>query len=348
MKIHLLMTCLLTDHRIQPTGYYQVEESDKLEQVLSTLESLRSIEFSSSEIRITMDAPYEQHRELLRECVQEWHPRANVSESRLETFLDWSEAVARIPSDVDWVLLMANHDHVFVNRDAKGFHRYLESLLEEGISEIAHVSHWTEALGWRVLKFEGSRPPGLGLCFQSESTIGTVAVRLSEFRSWFEVDFTEGSKFVRPDNPFGPSVQVRNEKQALPMEEFFRHLDGYGHVGLDATYASTLRPKVFLTKGIPVIKDYVFGNPGEPDVDLLVTPSFYSDMKVDEPHSLSNLLFLATAYRVRLKILYGLLLAAKGSPVSICLAVASIGFSRGFWCSLSAPLLTLLFAGRAK
>jgi hypothetical protein len=342
MKIHLLMTCFITDSRIQPSGYYQVDEVDKFSQVLSTLNSLRKITFSSSEIRIALDVTYEEREAALRNAAVAWHPDADYSSTRLDDFDGWRSAVSRIPSDTDWVLIMANHDHVFVQQDSTQFLNYLELVKTEGLSSIAHISHWTEALGWRALKIDGDRPEGLALCFLSPETIGTVAVQLRELQTWFAEDFTLGTKFVRPDNPFGPSVMVSNTNQSLPMVEFFRHLDGYGHIGLTAKYASQLPANASFTEGKLRTREYALGNLGQEGIDLLQTPNFYVARQADPLEDVRNLIYLATAFRVRFKVVYSLLKATRASTSVKALAVLQAVAHRQFWKSLVGPLQTML------
>lgn len=336
------MTCFITDSRIQPTGYYQVDEVDKFSQVLSTLNSLRKITFSSSEIRIALDYPYEEREAALRYAAEAWHPHADYSPTRLEDFDGWRSAISRIPVDTDWVLIMANHDHVFVQQDSTQFLNYLGLVKTEGLSSIAHISHWTEALGWRALKIDRDRPEGLALWFPSSETIGTVAVQLRELQAWFAEDFTLGTKFVRPDNPFGPSVRVSNTNQSLPLVEFFRHLDGYGHIGLTAEYASQLPPNASFANGQLITREYALGNLGQEGVDLLQTPSFYVTRPVDSFEEVRNLIYLATAFRVRFKVVCSLLKATRASTRVKALAVFQALAHRQFWKSFVGPLHTLL------
>jgi hypothetical protein len=342
MKIHLLMTCFITDSRIQPSGYYQIEEADKISQVLSTLNSLRKIKFSSSEIRIALDYPYEEHQTILRAAAEVWHPEADFFSTRLEDFEGWRAAIGRIPSDTEWVLIMANHDHVFIQEDSVQLVNYLELVWSEGVSTIAHISHWTEALGWRSLKSNPSRPKGLGLWFLSSETIGTVAVQLGELKSWFAEDFTLGAKFVRPDNPFGPSVTVSNSNQSLPMVEFFRHLDGYGHVGLTAQYASYLATNSAITQGKLITREYLFGNLSQGAADLLQTPNFYVARPIDSLEEIRNLIYLATAYRVRFRAISCLINGVE-APMSVkARAIFRAILHPQFWKSLVGPVLARL------
>lgn len=341
------MTCFITDSRIQPNGYYQVEEVDKFGQVLSTLNSLRKINFSSSEIRIALDYPYAGHHKILSSAAKDWHPNADYFSTRLEDFEGWQAAIGRIPSDTDWVLLMANHDHVFVQPDSVQFLNYLELVGAEGVSSVAHISHWTEALGWRALRIGRGRPEGLGLWFSSSETIGTVAVQLSELKGWFAEDFTMGEKFVRPDNPFGPSVTVSNPNQSLPMVEFFRHLDGYGHIGLTALHASQLPSNTSLNQGNLVTRDYVSGNLGQEAVDLLETPRFYVSRHLDSLDEIRNLIYLATAFRVRCNVITYLLGATQASTTVKATAILRAIRHPQFWKSLVGPIVTYL-KGRFK
>jgi hypothetical protein len=347
MKIHLLMTCYITDSRIQPAGYYQIEETDKFSQVLSTLQSLRAIKFSSSEIRITLDQGYSENREKLKALAKQWHPDAQYFENRLEDFQGWKLAIDRIPADTDWVLLMANHDHVFVQQDSRQFFSYLERVQGENVSSIAHVSHWTEALGWRAIKRDQNRKDGLELWFRSTETIGTVAVRLDEIQSWFLDDFTKGSRLVRPDNPFGPSVKVSNRNHSLPMVEFFRHLDGYGHVGLTADHASALRSNVVYRNGEIEERAYQFGNLDQDGTELLRTPKFYEAGHADKLDEIRNLLYLTTAYRVRLKVLGALMGNTNASLNVKARACLSTLISAEFWSSMWAPIASVM-AKRSK
>lgn len=342
MKIHLLMTCFLTESAIQADGYYGSEPlQDKLLQLLSTLHTLRKIPFDSLDFRISLDSRYQPHAGDLKDAIHRWFPNAKEIEGRLEDYSGWKSAVASIPHDIDWVLLMANHDHVFLGERHEEFFSYLEGLSAIGGYEIAHISHWTEALGWQATKASKANLPGFQLEFFSGETIGTVAVRRATLEGWFREDFTEGKKFVRPDNPFGPSVRFAPQRQSLPMKEFFRHLDGYGHVGLSAPFASTLMPCVTMSGKVIETREYRFGNIGESEIDLLRTPTFYPKF-FGSKNEISNLLYLATGYRVRTQVVQTILRlskVAKSDKTAILLALIS---SPRFWRSAFGPVRSLI------
>ena len=111
-----------------------------------------------------------------------------------------------------------------------------------------------------------------------------------------------GHKIVRPDNPFGPSVPLKNILELTPSTELFRHLDGYGHVGIPPGVAGAFRScctidnmKINHTNWN--YGDFHLGKNGElPDIPKLT--------KSKELIKIINLVLLARAYRVCFKNIY--------------------------------------------
>jgi hypothetical protein len=126
------------------------------------------------------------------------------------------------------------------------------------------------------------------------------------FKEWWQSDFTNGKKFVRPDNPFGPSVSFISAPVYIPNREFFRHLDGYGHVGIKSKSASSLAPCCVM-KGSEIIhKTWTSGflYKGETLADLPITP--FSNVLNDFRQN-RELILLATSYKTNLRNIRGLL-----------------------------------------
>lgn len=343
VPVHLLMSCFITDVPIQGPAYYGAADSqpDKLAQLLTTVHSLRELRFESSSIYLELDEGFEARATLVGQAVSRWMPdKAYYSKKRLSQFSQWQSALGRI-EDSGWILLMNNHDHPFVSQYVAEWEAFLEEL-DNSDANFAYVSHWPEAMGWRRLKVSKWATSGLALGFFDSETIGTVLVRTAYLKSLFERDFTEGKPFVRPDNPFGPNLTFERQFIPVPKVEFFRHLDGYGHVGLNLRMASTLRNQVVLSGMKWAIDPWRYASDlDDENADLVSSVRHYSAPGVGsnalELMSLTGLLYLATSSRVRFRVLANLVASSQGSLLTKFVACVRMLSFEHFWQSLLAP-----------
>lgn len=297
---------------------------------------MSNLGFSQKTIGISLDGPYAEYGEFFQRELEKNYSGATYLPGRLSDFASWKKAVMALTGD--WTLLACNHDHAFVSKvqEWQGF----LTLLDASPYNLAHISHWTEALGWHSLEWKSSEAVGLELGFQASETIGTALFRTTFLQECFAHDFTDGAKFVRPDNPFGPHMTFRQSRVVVPQTEFFRHLDGYGHVGLDASFASALRPQWRIgERGLEQHPWKIAKDPSQPG-DLLSLGDVYtlgdSSPKWTE-NQVRNLSYLATRYRVRLSTLLPLLRALSSWPKTLR-ALTNCFSDPVFWKSAFAPV----------
>lgn len=343
VPVHLLMSCFITDVPIQSTDYYGTPSSqpDKLAQLLTTIHSLRELRFQSSSVYVELDQGFEGQYSHVDRAVSTWLPESTYySKSRLAQFGEWQAALGRL-EDSGWILLMNNHDHPFVSEYVDEWEAFLEEL-DSSTVNLAHISHWPEVMGWRRMKVNQDVQSGLSLGFIDDETIGTVLVRTAFLKHLFETDFTEGKRFVRPDNPFGPNLKFEKQFIPVPKVEFFRHLDGYGHVGLNLRMASALRNQIVISGGEWKLDPWRYAaDVRDKRADLVASARYYATpkagAKTDDLNVLTGSLYMAVGSRVRFKLLANLVSSARVSALTKLVACARLLTFKHFWVSLVAP-----------
>lgn len=332
-KIHLLISVYLTNTDLHSKSMYSSNISpnqNKAEQFLSTLHSLKKINFSSADIYFELSEDYEQYKKLIIQQIRSNIPNAAVHLNRLSDYKSWKIASDAVPLESDIVLLKSNHDHVFLPDNAESFYQYLTNLLSYGTDYYGDITHWPESIG-NVRGRQWEITPNKNAMYsvtECNEAIGTCVISPTFFASWWQKDFTEGSKIVRPDNPFGPGVKFKTTKRIVPTEEFFRHLDGYSHVGVKAPISASIRACCHIQSNRINHTDWTFGNflTNKNDRDLPVQVKKYA---VNPISTLINQILLASAYKVNLKNIYYISKANeyKGGKLSIvCLVLCLINY----------------------
>jgi hypothetical protein len=305
IPVHFLFSVYITDKRLTPVGYYkETGPTNKLDQLVTSLTTISKLTPYSADIRIKLDDSYKAQAPSIETLVHNlYSEKLSYSQHRLEKFNDWQAAISLIPSETEWILLSNNHDHAYINESVNEWHDFIE-ILTESDYQIAHISHWTEALGWSRIRVGHLSYIGRHLYYNDSTTIGTILIRKTFFQNCFNSDFTLGSLFVRPDNPFGPTLRFKQTQVLIPDTEFFRHLDGYGHVGLVDTYSSSLRSSSEFIQGRNLVFPWSYGlDPFETKkTDLLRLPRVYSDARNENNSCGPNLLYLSTRYRFRFRV----------------------------------------------
>ena len=300
------MSVYLTDTPLSETGFYGSNISptqNKVEQFLSTIHSLRNIQFNTAEIYFEVSSEYSTFVDLICENIKLYIPSAKIYTKRLEFFLDWQKASINIPEDTEIVLLKNNHDHVFTHSDSSVFFKFINDLNSFSKEYVGEISHWPESIGnlrsgkWKKFKND------YYFVTSATKTIGTCLIRPDFFKSWWTKDFTGGSRIVRPDNPFGPWVEFEPISRIVPTCEFFRHLDGYGYAKVKAPIASPLRACCSVEGNFVKHLDWVKGNyfHSRKKIDLPMEPRL---MEINSISALINLAVLGSAYKVNLKNLW--------------------------------------------
>ena len=244
-KIHLLVSGFVTEDSLNPSTYYGLSKYQyaKIDQTLSMFCSISNFKFSSSSIYLDYDEKNLKHKMILEEFINKKIPNSLIHNYRLQYFEEWKNASKQVPKNTDLILLMTNLDHAYVAETISAFEIFCLELTKKEEKVIGSITHWPENIVSKKFSMikTGSKNTNLFLR-KTNKCSGTCLINLKAFDSWWEKDFTNSQRIVRPDNPFGPSVFSKDMNEYLPAIEMFRHLDGYGHVGINSPYASPLRP----------------------------------------------------------------------------------------------------------
>jgi hypothetical protein len=233
--MHLLVSVFVTDNGLRryETGFARTDTDSRLDVFLTAMNSARALPWSSVRIFFELDGAYARYTHQVRDTLSVWFPGSTITSRRLEYFSDWNR-VSRDYELSSCILLNTNDDHAFV----PGSQGPLLTLADEvcGVSDgraVGQVTHFSEAWSDAASPWSrGAMTPRGNLRVPVRWTVGTCLVTTDFFRSWWGTDFTNGSRIVRPDNPFGPSVEFRPAPSFVPTREIMRHMDGYSHVGL--------------------------------------------------------------------------------------------------------------------
>ena len=314
-KIHLILSVYLTDTALTPLGFYGKNISstqNKVDQFISTIHSISKIEFNSADIYFDCDDSYKKFTPLIEKFIQLKIPQAKIHTFRMEYFKDWQKSARNIPDEADLVLLKTNHDHVFIPPIEDEFRIFANSVSAFEGNWIGEISHWPESLGnLRNGKWEKTLDNKV-YTFNSlaNHTIGTCLIPKKFYKSWWESDFTEGKRIVRPDNPFGPWVHFPATKRIVPNMEFFRHLDGYGHAKVNAPIASAIRSCCKINSNQIIHEDWTTGhfiiNSGK--FELPISPSY---LNLNSTKIGLDVILLASAYKVNFKNIYYIILSFR-------------------------------------
>ena len=273
MASFMLMSGYLTSSSLTSPQFYNLENfsHSKLDQLLSTLCSLKGLDLDYADFYLDYDSDYIKFKNLIEEfiAINFKATKIRIFPFRLQYFKQWQIAANSIPNAVKVILLMNNLDHVFIPSEDKNFIEFMNFLEGREDDAIGGIMHWQEfitAIG--VRKFKDSNI--LNPVFYNETyyTHGTTLIKTNFFKSWWEQDFTNGQRIVRPDNPFGPWVNFNWSRRYIPSREFFRHLDGYGHVGISAPHANILRPCCQFINGEILHSDWSSGFEGSQFAEL--------------------------------------------------------------------------------
>lgn len=249
MYLHLLVSVIITDSGLMRvnTGHLSRPHGGRLALFLTSLASLKQLPWTSGRIHVAFDSAYKEDSARTLAVIQEWFPRAEVLSGRLSTYQEWSDEVVHHTPTGSVVLLAANDDHALMPGASDEFMRVARALSESSSLEcMGLVTHFPEVWAMTATPWgPSSRIEDDILWSCTSDPIGTCLVRSEFLLSWFESDFTGGAIFVRPDNPFGPSVSLQGASCVIPRREVMRHLDGYSHVGIRRP-CSPLRPTVTL------------------------------------------------------------------------------------------------------
>ena len=308
-RIQLLMSVYLTDislgtnygRKISPT-------QSKADQLISTLHSLSILPIKYHHFYISYNDNYLWAKDIVSEQINKFFPNAIMNNYSLETFEQWKEATLQTSSDVDQILLKTNHDHVYVPESSTDFEEFSTHLKKYGPRYIGEITHWPEFICSSRFKIDtdiAQKNDYQSFYTRTTGAIGTCIVSKELFFEWWIYDFTHGKKVIRPDNPFGPSVKFQEAHRVLPSTELFRHLDGYGHIGIKTPVAGPIRACCQIKNNIVKHKKWSYGKVGAINkrTDL---PRLPKRGRKNNMQSYLNLLKLASALDINTKNIKGL------------------------------------------
>ena len=292
-----------------PIGFYGEKISpsqNKVNQFLTTLHTLSRLSISSSEFHVAYSDEYREMTNLVNARISSLFPNSELVSNRFESFNDWQENAKKVPIDAEFILLFSNHDHVYMGEDSRNFDLFLNNLRVQKDCKIGLITHWPEVMGSPNIFLRKKKTQQSCLIDWKDFAIGTIIIKKEFYLDWWAKDFTFGARIVRPDNPFGPSVTFRPVPALVPGVELFRHLDGYGHVGVTADIAAPLKTCCEVLGGQIVHEDWARGNflANNQTYDLPFQPQDTSYATICE---IQNLVLLANSYRISLKNTYMLL-----------------------------------------
>jgi hypothetical protein len=243
----MLLSGYLTESSITGPDFYKQKEfkHSKLDQFLTSLCSLKKLDLAYADFYLEYDMVNIKYQSLVEHYIKASfrHSILRQFPFRLQYFDQWKQAASKIPPSATSLLLMNNLDHAFVPEKKSDFIGFVDFIESQEDSAIGAITHWQEYItSPKTKRIKHSRSDNPVFWTRTSSTIGTSLIKPVFFKSWWEQDFTEGKRITRPDNPFGPQVKFSSSKLYIPSHEFFRHLDGYGHVGVSSPQAGPLRP----------------------------------------------------------------------------------------------------------
>jgi hypothetical protein len=257
-SIHLLFSALITEKRlITHKGTKKFSERNRVNVFLTTLESLSSLPVTSAEFFIEFDESTLWGKNSVLKAIKNLPFPTRINTMRLQNFKDWKHASKSLDLEKsDQLMLLSYDDHVFLKNSVDEFMDIskkqikLKKLLTS-YQVMVPLSHFPESHS--VIPIAKA----LNILVQHKNIhltpvvipIGAILINPIDFQNWFANDFTKGQKFVAPENPFGPSVYLKNGLYIVPKFEIFRHLDSYSHIGLFKWPYQVLDVTVKVNKG---------------------------------------------------------------------------------------------------
>ena len=236
MRAHLLINVFVTPIGLNKFKIEKIKsesETFRIDRFLTACSTFNSVPWDSVLIHLKLDSCWMHLEPDVHSALKVIFPSALIMNYRLEKRSEWEEVSKRYP-DGDVILLQANDDHAVVCQDSNYLSEYLNIFYENSRFDIAALTHFPEM---QTLISNTSETNGItSERLQSgriHYAIGTQLVKSSFFKSWWQEGKIKNDTYIfRPDNPFGESVVFKPTEMLIPKMELFRHLDGYGHIGM--------------------------------------------------------------------------------------------------------------------
>lgn len=169
-----------------------------------------------------------------------------LNNKRCEYQSDWQDLYLKL--DDELIYFCCNHDHIFVDSNPQDFIEMVDEFREEFSNKDAtlYFSHWPEVTnlflsakgcthaihpdqggkGGHDLTVKNTFAFTTGDCFDSIQIITKQVYH----KWWFTGDFND--MFLPRTDYFTGTIPTQYVKfQAVPFKEYFRHFDGYTHIG---------------------------------------------------------------------------------------------------------------------
>jgi hypothetical protein len=317
-RLHAITSVYLTNQGLPTVIDYGIKrqpENNKINQFLTALHSTSRLEIFSADFYIKLDSDFEFTKNILSERITQLYPRVNIYWNRLETFADWQNVSKSISKDIEIILLQSNHDHAFIGESVSDASKFIQGVTLSGERAIGLITHWPEEIASAELRsIHNSRINYQYFQRTDTCVIGTCLVTPKLFKEWWRQDFTQGKKITRPDNPFGPDVKFEVATVLVPNRELFRHLDGYGHVGVSSRIASPLQNCCTISSNQISHKNWIYGNMLNKKL-LMDLPSIQNYGSGISSQSKLQLILLASSYRFRRSIVSQLIQDSNGVSI---------------------------------
>ena len=242
IKTHLIFSTLVTEkRRFHHKGTQRFSNRDRVSIFLSTLESFKFLPIDTADFYLEFDETTSWASSVIIEIIRGLPFTINLNHKRLANYEDWLHSTKSIDLiQSQSLLLLTYDDHIFLKSSTDELKRLnmrrfqiAKDLGKKNI--LVHLSHYPETHGLimlakasrSLLKIEND------FLIPVVIPIGTIIISPEDYVDWFKMDFTDGKKFVAPENPFGKSIILNEAQYLIPRTEIFRHLDAYNHVRLD-------------------------------------------------------------------------------------------------------------------
>ncbi len=278
MKNILLVSVFITNkslHSAGDLGHSRTGSSlERLEIFLTSLRSWSKMGLKNPYFFIELDDDFVDYQEVVAAEIKLNFIEPVITWKRLLYFEDWFKISRRLmEQNVDLITLMANDDHAYVHTDSQPFLDFSKEVFELAVRNEGRVlGDLTQLPGpIRLLSLYSTCNPNKGetrRSFKVTTMHGCCLITPKFFSDWWDLDFTQGKRIPRPDNPFGPSVKFSPANVLVPPVEMLRHMDGIGDGTRITRKYNVLRPSCRI-----LIKDVE--NKGHFTGNLVETPWEY-------------------------------------------------------------------------
>jgi len=245
--VHLIYSSLVTEKRLKIHKETKNNiQRKRIDLFLSSIKSLEKLPIISADFFIEFDETTFYYQDAIINIINKMGFPKKIYNKRLSKYEEWKKNSEQNINN-NLILLLTYDDHIFIDNSITEFNYLSENvkIIEENLLQPVYgsLSHFPESHGSiPFAKALGTYKNINGVpIVPCAIPIGAIILSSTSYKKWWETDFTNGSKIVSPENPFGPSVSRKDSWQIFPRNELFRHMDGYSHVGISNRPYGVLR-----------------------------------------------------------------------------------------------------------